>query len=86
MSIDEQLKQIKLHSGKSLYDVQLRKTRITAFVLSASALVTIIFLLFAFVQKAAADTAREEAIKSETRARQFEVELRKCQMEKTALN
>jgi hypothetical protein len=79
MTIDEQLKQIKTANGKSLYEIQVRRARATALVLAAAIVVGLIFLVFAFVQKAAADTAREEAIKNEIRAQALEVELHKCQ-------
>lgn len=82
MSIDDQLKQIKMPNGKSLYDVQLRRARITALVLASAAIVSLIFLVFAFVQKAAADSVRQEAIRNEVRAQTLEMELRKCQSEK----
>jgi hypothetical protein len=86
MSVDDQLKQIITSNGKSYYQVQLQKSRIIAIVLAMATIVTLIFLVFAFVQKAAADTAREEAVKNErkaieneTLAKQFEVQLRQCQ-------
>ena len=85
-SIDDQLKQIITPSGKSYYHVQLQKARIIAVVLAMATIVSLIFLVFAFVQKAAADTARDEAVKNErkaieneTLAKQFEVQLRHCQ-------
>jgi hypothetical protein len=79
MTIDDQLKQIKTHTGKSLYEIQMRKAKMTAFILAISTVACLVFLVFAFVQKAAADTAREEAVKNEVRARTFEAELLKCQ-------
>jgi hypothetical protein len=86
MSVDDQLKQIITSNGKSYYQVQLQKSRIIAIVLAMATIVTLIFLVFAFVQKAAAETAREEAVKNErkaseneTLAKQFEVQLRQCQ-------
>jgi hypothetical protein len=67
-SVNDQLKQIITPGGKSYYDLQLRKSRIIALILAVTTLVSLIFLVFAFVQKAAADTAREEAIRNEVRA------------------
>jgi hypothetical protein len=79
LSVDEQLKQIITPGGKSLYAVQLRRARATAIILALATVVSLIFLTFAFVQKAATETAREHAVKNEALARQFEVELRECQ-------
>lgn len=85
-SIDDQLRQILTPSGKSYYHVQIQKTRITAIVLAMATIISLIFLVFAFIQKAAADRAREEAIKyekiaveNEVRARQFQAEWQRCQ-------
>ena len=86
VSVDDQLKLIITPSGKSYYHVQLQKTRVTAVVLSIATLITLIFLVFAFIQKAVADRAREEAVKyekvaveNEMHARQFQVALQRCQ-------
>jgi hypothetical protein len=88
-SVNDQLKQIITPGGRSYYQVQLEKARMTAVVLALASLVTLIFLVFAFVQKAAADTAREEAVKNEIMAQkskahaiEVEAELAKCR-EKT---
>lgn len=60
-SVDDQLKAIITPSGKSYYEVQRQKARLTAIILAVSAIFSLLFLLFSFVQKGAADTAREEA-------------------------
>lgn len=85
VSVDDKLKQIITPSGKSYYHVQLQKARITAIVLAMATLISLIFLVFAFVQKAAADTARDEAVRiqkvaleNEVRAKQFQIELERC--------
>jgi hypothetical protein len=89
LSVNDQLKQIITPGGKSYYHVQLQKARMMAIVLSLASVGTLIFLVFAFVQKAAADTAREDAIRNERlareqelRAKQFEVQLQHCMQAK----
>lgn len=89
-SVNDQLKQIITPNGKSYYDVQRQKTRTMGVVLAMAALMSLIFLIFAFVQKAAADTAREEAVKNvimaqeaEAHAIEVEDELAKCRQTKT---
>jgi WD40 repeat protein len=47
---------------------KLQRARIVALILATATIVSLIFLVFAFVQKAAADVAREEAQKNEARA------------------
>jgi hypothetical protein len=83
MSIDDQLKQIKLPNGKSLYEIQLRRSRITAVILATCTIVSLMFLVFAFVQKAAGDVAREEAVKQAVRAFEQEEIARQLQTELT---
>lgn len=85
ISVDDQLKQIITPSGKSVYHLQLQRARITAIVLAMAAVMSLIFVVFAFVQKAAADQAREQAITNETRAEQnaaiaqkLQIELQQC--------
>lgn len=85
-SIDDRLKEIILPNGKSYYHAQLQRWRFIAIVLTLAAITSLIFLVFAFVQKAAADTAREQAVANEVRAveneklaRQFQTELQRCQ-------
>jgi hypothetical protein len=84
-SIDDRLKEIIGPNGKSLYQIQVGRARTTAIILALSTIATLIFLVFAFVQKAAADTAREHAVENEKRARQnaeianhLTVELEQC--------
>ena len=84
-SVNDQLKQIIAPNGKSYYDIQLRKSRVTAFILALTTIVSLLFMMFAFVQKAAADTAMQEAHKNmilaqEAKAHQIhlENELTKC--------
>lgn len=86
VSVDDKLKQIITPSGKSYYQVQLQRTRLTAIILALSTLISLVFLVFAFVQKAGADVAREEAVKNyeqavknEVIASQLKAELEKCQ-------
>jgi hypothetical protein len=81
VSVDDQLKQIITPGGKSVYHVQLQRARITAIILALSAIMCLVFLVFAFVQKAAADQARDEAIKNEARATELEADLIKCRAE-----
>ncbi|HEY0655402.1 MAG TPA: hypothetical protein VGD65_19845 [Chryseosolibacter sp.] len=71
-SVSDQLKEIITPSGKSYYDVQRQKARVTALMLAMSAIISLIFLVFAFVQKAAADTARQEAERNHVLAIQNE--------------
>lgn len=77
-SVDDQLKEIITPSGKSYYHVQLQKARTIAIVLALSTIASLVFLVFAFVQKAAADTAREIARTNEIRFREAEAELARC--------
>ncbi|HEY0741726.1 MAG TPA: High-affnity carbon uptake protein Hat/HatR [Chryseosolibacter sp.] len=51
---------------------KLQRARIVALVLATATIVSLIFLVFAFVQKAAADTAREEAVKNAEEAKRQE--------------
>lgn len=85
-STDDRLKEIILPNGKSYYHVQLQRSRITAGVLAMATVISLVFLVFAFVQKAAADAARqvatknhELAIQNEALAKRFQHELEQCQ-------
>lgn len=80
-SVDDQLKAIITPSGKSYYEVQRQKARLTAIILAVSAIFSLLFLLFSFVQKAAADTAREEAVKNEMMAHQQREQMEKISHE-----
>ena len=51
MNIEEQLKNIRIANGDSLYKVQLKKARLAALVLASATIISLIFLVFAFVQK-----------------------------------
>jgi hypothetical protein len=53
---------------------KLQRARIVALILATATIVSLIFLVFAFVQKAAADTAREEAVKQKVIADQNAIE------------
>jgi WD40 repeat protein/energy-coupling factor transporter ATP-binding protein EcfA2 len=53
---------------------KLQRARIVALILATATIVSLIFLVFAFVQKAAADTAREAAEKERIRAEANEKE------------
>ncbi|HEY0743845.1 MAG TPA: hypothetical protein VGD40_20410 [Chryseosolibacter sp.] len=79
VSVDDKLKQIITPNGKSYYQVQQQRTRLTAIILGMSTLVSLVFLVFAFIQKAAADQAREMAVKNEVIVSQLKAELEKCQ-------
>ena len=81
VSVDDQLKQIISPSGKSYYHVQRQRARVTAVVLAAATVVSLIFLVFAFVQKAAADSARAELVKNESLAQKNEMLARQLQLE-----
>jgi hypothetical protein len=48
---------------------KLQRARIVALILATATIVSLIFLVFAFVQKAAADTARELAVANEAEAK-----------------
>jgi hypothetical protein len=59
-TIEDQLKEVRTANGKTLYDVQLKRARTTALILAAATIASLIFLVFAFVQKAHADQMRAE--------------------------
>jgi hypothetical protein len=81
-SVDDQLKEIITPSGKSYYHVQRQKARTIAIVLALATITSLVFLMFAFVQKAAADTARDIAKTNEVRFRVAEAELNECKQTK----
>jgi hypothetical protein len=60
MNAEEQLKNIRTAGGRSLHDTPLKKSRIIALVLTSAALVSLLFLVFAFSQKQRADQLDEE--------------------------
>lgn len=82
VSVDDQLKQIITPGGKSYYQVQLQRARVTAIVLAMAVVISLVFLVFAFVQKAAADTARERAVESESLLVELQGELNRCRSAK----
>jgi hypothetical protein len=69
-SVDDQLKEIRTANGKSLYDMQQKRARITALILAAATVISLIFLVIAFVQKSRGDEIRSEleAVKTELEA------------------
>lgn len=60
LTADEQLKSIRTEDGKTLYQVQLQRARITALVLASATIISLVFLSYAFVQKSEADQLRNE--------------------------
>jgi hypothetical protein len=51
MNIEEQLKNVQTAGGEFLHKVQLKKARLAALVLASATIISLIFLVFAFVQK-----------------------------------
>jgi hypothetical protein len=70
MTTGEQLKNIRMNTGKTFYELQLKRARLAAIVLALSTIISLIFLVFAFVQK---EHARE--LQSELEATKQELEL-----------
>jgi hypothetical protein len=56
-NVDEQLKAIRTAEGKTLFEIQQKRARATALVLAGTTVVSLIFMVFSFVQKSAADEA-----------------------------
>lgn len=60
-AIDSQLKSIRMTDGRTYLEHQLSRARKVAIVLASTTIVSLIFLVFAFVQKAESDKIRGEA-------------------------
>ena len=60
----------------------MKKDKLLVFLLSASILLNLVLVVFAFVQKAAADTARAEAVRNEQLAK--ENEMRSLEMQRAS--
>lgn len=59
-TVEDQLKEIRTASGKTLHDVQLKRSRTVAVVLASATVVSLIFMVFAFVQKSQNDAVKAE--------------------------
>jgi hypothetical protein len=62
MNLEEQLKTIRTENGKTFYEIQLKKSRITALVLASAIIISLCFLIFAFVQKERANHIEKELV------------------------
>ena len=65
MNADEQLH--KLKQDQPLTKEEKRKKVITAIVLAVSTLISVLFLIFAFMQKMEADKLKEEAVAAQVK-------------------
>lgn len=59
-TVEDQLKSIRTAGGKTLYDTQLRRSRITALILASATIISLVFLTYAIMQKSEADRLRQE--------------------------
>jgi hypothetical protein len=62
MNIEEQLKNIRMADGKTLYQQQLKRARATAILLASATIISLIFLVYAFVQKEHAEKLEIELL------------------------
>lgn len=65
MNAEEQLKNIRTADGKSFYEVQLRRSRITALILASATIISFAFLVYAFVQKEKAAELKAQLVATE---------------------
>jgi hypothetical protein len=64
MTVEDQLKDVRTASGKTLYEVQLKRARATAIALASATVASLIFLVVAFVQKERGDALERELAKA----------------------
>ena len=59
-SVEDQLKEIRTANGKSYYDLQRKRARATAVVLAVATIISLIFMVFAFIRKSQTEEIRRE--------------------------